>query len=93
MPNSLVFRPAARNDLEAIYDYIQAENPPAAAKYIADIQTGCERLVEMPRRGRRYNTDHFYIGVRNHLIFYTYDDAVVTIERIIHGKRDIRQQI
>ena len=93
MPSRLVFRPAAGNDLNHIYDYIQIDNPPAAAKYIDDIEAACARLVDMPRLGRRYNANYFYIGARNHLIFYSYDADVVTIERIIHGKRDLAQQI
>lgn len=43
------WRQAARNDLEAIIDYISSENPAAAYALLEEIEAKVGRLAEFPK--------------------------------------------
>lgn len=45
----VVLAPAAADDLEDIGDYIRADNPPAAARFIAALRERCSKLDDAPR--------------------------------------------
>ncbi|MCS0461877.1 MULTISPECIES: type II toxin-antitoxin system RelE/ParE family toxin [Rhizobium] len=48
----IVFAPAAAQDIEEIGDYIYAENPPAAIRFIMGLRSRCSRIAGAPS-GRR----------------------------------------
>ncbi|WP_245262929.1 type II toxin-antitoxin system RelE/ParE family toxin [Mesorhizobium australicum] len=48
---ALSFAPAAVQDIEEIGDYIHAENPPAAHRFIAALRGRCGRIENAPRGG------------------------------------------
>jgi len=89
----LDFSPAAIQDLEEIGDYIHADNPSAAYRFIGELRIRCNRLAEMPRAG--VPRPELWIGLRSvpfrrYIVFYTVTDDDVRIERILHGSRDIQ---
>ncbi|MGX5849449.1 type II toxin-antitoxin system RelE/ParE family toxin [Mesorhizobium sp. PL10] len=89
---ALSFAPAAVHDIEEIGDYIDAENPPAARRFIAALRVRCGRIVDAPRGGAP--RPDLWPGLRSvafqkYVIFYTADDDDVRVERILHGARDI----
>ena len=47
----LVYRPAALADLDAIYDYIEPENPSRALTFVEEIRARCRILCEHPQAG------------------------------------------
>ena len=51
MRRELVFTPAALADLEEIFWFIAADNPPRARSYIAEIEQACGNLCNMPHMG------------------------------------------
>jgi toxin ParE1/3/4 len=88
------FAPAARQDLEEIGDYIAADSPSAARRFLAELHGRCALITEAPRGGR--TRPELYPGLRSlpfhrYVIFYTVDGQDVRIERILHGARDIEQ--
>ena len=83
-------RPKALEDLEAIGDYIAADNPFRAVSFINDIKDVCARVAEQPRAYRR--RDDLAKGLRQaihgrYLILFTNDPEGIVIERVVHGAR------
>ena len=51
MTRALVYTLEARNDLDAIFDFIAADNPRRALTYIEEIEAACESLCTTPMMG------------------------------------------
>ena len=100
---SVVYSPAARDDLFAIRRYIaeKLKAPTTAAKLAKRIRESIKELDTSPERYVRVdwepwhsmNMRHYPVG--NYEIFYVVDNenAVVTIARIFYGGRDIENII
>ncbi|WP_027060107.1 type II toxin-antitoxin system RelE/ParE family toxin [Mesorhizobium loti] len=89
---AVIFAPAAAQDVQEIGDYIHAENPAAAHRFIAALRERCGRIADVPGGGVLRPT--LWPGLRSiafqrYVIFYTADGDDVRIERILHGTRDI----
>ena len=52
-PLELVYRPEAIQDLEALFDYIAADRPLAAERFLLEIKRACEGLRWFPMIGTR----------------------------------------
>ena len=88
----VVISRSAVADLEAIADWIAADNPERAAAFAALLRERCLQLGEMPRafplvpryepRGIRRRP------VGDYFIFYRVADRVVVVLRGLHGARD-----
>jgi plasmid stabilization system protein ParE len=50
------FHPAARSDLDEIWEYIQADNLDAADRVIAEILSAIRALVPFPNQGHKRTT-------------------------------------
>ena len=88
--SSYRLRPKALEDLEAIGDYIAAENPIRAVSFVSEIEAVCARVADQPRACRR--RDDLARGLRQaihgrYLILFTEDPEGVVIERVVHGAR------
>lgn len=88
----VTFAPAAVQDVEEIGDYIHAENPAAAGRFIAALRARCERIGDAPHSGVPRSS--LWPGLRSiafqrYVIFYGTDGDAVRIERVLHGARDI----
>ncbi|PDS65314.1 plasmid stabilization protein [Rhizobium anhuiense] len=86
------FSPAAAQDLEDIGDYIHAENPTAAYRFVTALRARCNRLADAPRGGA--SRSELWAGLRSvpfrrYVVFYTVSGDDVRVERILHGSRDI----
>ncbi len=87
----VTFSPASVQDLEEIGDYIYADNPAAAVRFIAELRNRCSRLSDAPRSGTA--RPELWVGLRSvtfrrYVVYYTVDGDEVRIERIRHGARD-----
>jgi addiction module RelE/StbE family toxin len=91
MGSKLVWLRQAYDDLSALHEYIAADNGPAADAYVEDILSACERLSEFPLSGRHYNSAYRALVVRNHLVFYRFDEneGQIFIVAVLHGHRNI----
>ncbi|WHO71964.1 type II toxin-antitoxin system RelE/ParE family toxin [Rhizobium sp. BT03] len=86
------FAPAAVQDLEDIGDYIYAENPQAAFRFVTALRVRCNRLADAPRGGAPRS--ELWAGLRSvpfrrYVVFYTVTGDDVRVERILHGSRDV----
>lgn len=73
------------------------KNPAAADRFIDDFETLADRLSKSPeiyplqRRSPKPEWQNVRMAVLrrfHYLVFYTYENNIVTIRRIIHGARD-----
>ena len=89
------FSPAARDDLNEIWEYIAARNLSAADRMVRRLETAACELSAHPGIGHVRadvpNPDYRFRVVRPYLIAYQHDDESVTIVRIVHGARDFRR--
>ena len=89
---SLVYRRLALADLDAIYDFIETDNPRRAASFVQDIRDRCRPLCAHPRLGRP--RDDLGSGIRLLPILGRVVDAyritpeTVLVTRIFYGGRD-----
>jgi toxin ParE1/3/4 len=90
--------PAARRDVLAIADYIAADNPDAALRFVKGVRDGERALLEMPGMGasRAYRNPALHgtrmalvPDFRAYLIFYRPIADGIEIVRILHGARDL----
>jgi toxin ParE1/3/4 len=91
---SLVYLPAAKADLENIYDWIaDRADPQTAFDYVARVHAACEKLLSFPRRGTP--RDDLAPGLRTIVferratIVYRQEGARLRIVRIVHRGRDL----
>ena len=88
----LVFTPLAIQDLEAIGDYIAANNPARAVSFIQELRKRCAMLVKRPQsyRARPELGSGIHSCVhRNYIIFFAADSNVIRVIRILHSAQDL----
>ena len=86
-------RPAARDDLEEIWDYTLREwSVEQALNYTDELEASIDLICESPTMCRERN--EFVPPVRinphgEHLIIYVIEDGVVIVTRILHSSMDV----
>lgn len=88
----LDFAPEARADLLDIAGYIARDDPERARSFVTELERRCADLLANPGSGRDRSELALNLRSKPHgsyLIFYTPGDALVRIERILHGARDL----
>jgi toxin ParE1/3/4 len=76
------------NDRDAIFDYIEADNPSAAIRIDNCIRTQVQRLIRFPeigRPGRVEGTRELVINRTPYIVAYRIADGTVRVLRILHG--------
>ncbi|MCR6646458.1 MAG: type II toxin-antitoxin system RelE/ParE family toxin [Terricaulis sp.] len=84
------WEPRAQRDLKAILDYILKESPSGAARVHDQILHSVSFLADWPdmgRQGRRPNLRELVIPRTPYIVIYRRADALVSIVRVIHGRR------
>lgn len=90
------FLKAAEEDLTEIISFIAADNPEAGISMVDKIEKSIELLSHNPKLGRIprdeeiRNLGYRYIIVQNYIVFYTIEDRVILIHRILHGARNYK---
>lgn len=88
----VTFAPIAIRDVEEIGDYINAENPGAARRLIAELRQRCADLADVPQGGRarsELSPGLRSVAFRRYVIFYSLGPEMIRIERVLHGARDL----
>ena len=79
-------------DLEAIADWIAEDNPRRAISFIREIRDSFSRIGDGPQHYQLrpdIGEDARLAVVGNYVILFRVDDAVVRIERVVFGGRDL----
>ncbi len=89
---NVVLTKAAEADLEAIGDWIAADNPSRALTFIVELRQCCEALADAPR-GFPVVPRYEHAGVRrrafrDYLIFYRVFNDTIEVLHVLHGARD-----
>lgn len=90
-------KPRAKADLIDHYLFIGGDNLDAAERFLAAAEAAFEKLVGMPRMGRRWLSDDVRLdGTRvwpmpgwKYLIFYRPVESGIDIIRVLHGAQDV----
>jgi len=91
---NLRFNPLATTDLQEIKAYIAEENPTAAINTVRHIIAKIEELIDFPEMGSllaakiQRKSNYRYLVYEQYLIFYIYEDGFVSVQRILHARRD-----
>lgn len=92
MSRTLVYRPQAEGDLQAIFDFIAADNPRRALTYIDEIRDACRGLCDTPMIGIARN--HIRPGLRvlplwrRIVVAYELEPGKVRVPRVFSGGQD-----
>jgi toxin ParE1/3/4 len=90
------FLSIAEEDFSEIVSLIAADNPSAANKIADTIEKNLNLLSENPKLGRIprdeeiKNLGYRYLVVQNYLIFYTVEEKIIFVHRILHGARNYK---
>jgi toxin ParE1/3/4 len=85
---------AAQEDFKEIITYIALDNPSAAEAIADKIKKSLSNLSTYPLIGKIPNEEELatmgyrFLVVQNYLIFYTIEDQIIWVHRIIHGARE-----
>lgn len=81
--------PEALEDLDALFAYIAADNPDAAAEVAIQVEGACGQLDIFPllgRPGRSPGTREIVIPRIPYLVVYELQDGRAAILRVLHAK-------
>ena len=87
--------PVAAADLKEIKDYIAKDDAEAAQRTVKDIVLKIEGLLEFPEIGTllaskiKLKSKYRYLISGPYYIFYVYENKIVSVQRVLHTKRDI----
>lgn len=95
----IYFSPESLTDLTDIQTYIREElgNPQAADRTVADVLQQIQTLSAFPERGTPLSsivaiaTNYRFLVCGNYLVFYRFENASVSVVRILYGRRNYMQ--
>jgi toxin ParE1/3/4 len=85
----LFWTPEAINDRDAIYDYIESDNPTAALALDELFEEKAGRLVDHPGFGRpgRIAGTRELVAHQNYILVYDVPGDLVRVLRVLHAAR------
>jgi toxin ParE1/3/4 len=91
----LLIQPQARLDLLEIWHHIAQDNVRAANQVNEKLDAAICSLLTMPGMGHARadvkDVRYKFWSVFSYVIAYRYNDATLTIVRVVHGSRDFRK--
>lgn len=91
--SQFILSPLASGDLDEIWEYIAADNPDAADRWLAELEKAIHLLAERPNLGhlRKDLTDKrmLFWPVGRYLIIYRADRSPIEVVRIVSAYRDV----
>lgn len=89
----IIRSPAARRDLDELWDDIARDNPPAAERLLRAIGETCEMLAGNPLLGEEWpelgEEIRFFTVRRNYVILYRPAEDGIKVVRVVNAVRDI----
>ena len=89
-----VYAPAAREDLQAIVEFIARDKPQAARRWLARLRETCRLLARHTGMGERrpefLSGDCRSFSFGNYVIFFRPVSRGIEVVRVVRGERDVR---
>ena len=88
----LVWLPAARDDIQRLYDFLMEKDPRAAERAVRAVQVGAKRLLEYPLMGHRMDDEterrELYVpfGIGAYVLRYRIKDDTIIVIRVWHSR-------
>ncbi len=96
LPMRLELSPLAETDVEAIGDYIAADSPGNALRFIQGLHDQCKKItiapmayVTRPELGEGLHS----CAHGRYVIFFRVSESAVRVERFLHSAMDIRSEL
>ena len=93
---ALVISKEAKADLEQIGDYIALDNPKRAVSFLDELTVKCRDIAQFPESYPCFEDLSETARIapyKKYVLIYTIHDDFISIERILHGARDIMSLI
>lgn len=92
--SAYLFTPAARTDLEEIWDYsVEQWGEEKAEAYIRQIRDACEALASGRKKGRAIDgirPGYLKLAAGSHFLFFRFGNGgVIEVVRILHERMDV----
>jgi len=88
----IIWSPLSRNNLKRIFEYISADSPEIARKFINKLIRQVKILEKFPLSGKKVSellfSENREIIYKSYRIIYYVEEDVVQIITIIHSKQD-----
>ncbi len=92
--SGFVLHPDAFADLDEIWEFIAADNPAAANRFLVEIRDAIRGLVPFPQLGHSRSDltsrPLRFHPVRDFLIVYAPDEKPLVVLAVLHGRRNPR---
>lgn len=92
MTRSLLVSVRAVADLHEIWHYsLENWGEDQADRYLDELAEGMRACAEQPSHGRRRDElrdGYWSLRIRRHVVFYTFDDESMLVQRVLHGAMD-----
>ena len=98
MTRRILITSKASQDLDELFEYIAQNNSEAALRFFDATRQTIAKLAATPGKGSLFEIDNSRLvglrkwavkGFEKHLIFYLYDEELLTVIRILHASRDL----
>ena len=95
--SELVFSPRAQADLDEIWEYTADRwDVDQADSYVRDRVLACTAIASGRRMGRNaedVRPGYFKITVVSHVVFYTENNGIMDVVRILHQQMDVTRHL
>lgn len=94
MKTRIRLNPLADNDLMEIKASISEDSEAGAIMIMGEILARMESLADFPEQGSPLapsigqHSSNRYLLCERYLIFYTYENEIVSVQRVLHARRD-----
>jgi len=92
-----ILTPSAERDVSEIWDYISVDNPEAANRVLAALESAMVKVAKNPGVGhwREEFADkrHRFLLVYSYLIVYRHEAKPLQIVRVLHAARNVQSML
>ena len=98
MTRKILITAKASQDIDKLFEYLAQKDSKTAFRFFDATRQTIAKLATIPGKGSLFEIDNPRLaglrkwavkGFEKHLIFYLYDEELLTIIRIIHASRDL----
>ena len=98
MTRRILITAKASQDIDKLFEYLAQNDSEVALGFFDATRQTIAKLATMPGKGSLFEVDNARLiglrkwavkGFEKHLIFYLYDEELLTVIRIIHASRDL----